>query len=141
MENLAHTLFGLALAQAGLEDASPLATTTLVIASNLPDIDWVMSIGGGSLSYIKYHRGYTHSFIGLVVLAAALVFFLKFVDRRLRLRRDLFRRPIRPWRLFWLACLGGLGHLFLDFTNSYGIRPLIPFSKQWFHGDLIFVAD
>ncbi|HKV38131.1 MAG TPA: metal-dependent hydrolase, partial [Blastocatellia bacterium] len=91
--------------------------------------------------YIKYHRGYTHSFVGLVVLAAALVFFLKFVDRRLRLRRDLFRRPIRPWRLFWLACLGGLGHLFLDFTNSYGIRPLIPFSKQWFHGDLIFVAD
>jgi hypothetical protein len=57
------------------------------------------------------------------------------------MRRDRFGRPIRAWRVFWLACLGGLGHTFMDFTNSYGVRPLLPFSSRWFYGDLAFVAD
>jgi membrane-bound metal-dependent hydrolase YbcI (DUF457 family) len=141
MENLSHTLFGLVLSKAGLEEASPLATTALVISSNLPDIDAIFSARGGSLSYIAYHRGITHSFVGITCLAAILTLALVYVDRRLRLRRDPFFRPARPARIFWISILGGLGHLFLDFTNNYGVRPLLPFSGRWFYGDLIFVAD
>src|SRR5262249_37156164 len=84
---------------------------------------------------------YTHGFVGLAVLAAGLTLLLMFVDRRFRLRRDPFRRPVRPVRIFWLAYLGGLGHAFMDFTNAYGIRPLLPFSNRWFYGDLAFVVD
>ncbi|HKG21495.1 MAG TPA: metal-dependent hydrolase, partial [Blastocatellia bacterium] len=98
MENLAHTLFGLTLAKAGLERVTPLATTTLVISSNLPDADVVMRFRGGALSYLEHHRGLTHSFVGLVALSALLTLFLVYLDRKVRLRRDLFRRPIRPWR-------------------------------------------
>jgi hypothetical protein len=29
----------------------------------------------------------------------------------------------------------------MDFTNVYGVRPLRPFSSQWFYGDLAFVVD
>jgi inner membrane protein len=29
----------------------------------------------------------------------------------------------------------------MDFTNSYGVRPLLPFNNRWFYGDLAFVAD
>jgi inner membrane protein len=29
----------------------------------------------------------------------------------------------------------------MDFTNVYGVRPLVPFSSRWFYGDLIFVVD
>jgi hypothetical protein len=29
----------------------------------------------------------------------------------------------------------------MDFTNSYGVRPLRPFSSRWFYGDLAFVVD
>lgn len=100
-----------------------------------------MRLGGGALSYIEHHRGLTHSFIGLVALSALLTLFLVYLDRKFRLRRDPFRRPIRPWRIFLLAYVGGLGHIFLDFTNSYGVRPLLPFSRRWFYGDIAFVVD
>src|SRR5215469_4342119 len=141
MENLSHTLFGLVLSKAGLEEASPLTTTALVISSNLPDLDSLLGVRSGSLGYIKYHRGITHSFVGITCLAAVLTLALVYVDRRLRLRRDPFFRPARPARIFWISILGGLGHLFLDFTNNYGVRPLLPFNGRWFYGDLIFIAD
>jgi inner membrane protein len=141
MENLTHTLFGLTLAEAGLEAATPLATATLIISSNLPDLDLVAYPTGDALSYIKYHRGLTHSFVGLVVLAVILTWLMILFDRKIRLKGDRFRRPARPTRIFLLALLGGLGHLLLDFTNSYGVRPLLPFDGRWFYGDIVFVAD
>lgn len=141
MENLAHTLLGLSFAKGGLERATPLATTALVISSNLPDIDVLGRLEGGTVSYLENHRGFTHGFVGLAILAVALTLALMFIDRRFRLRRDLFRRPLRPVRIFLLAYLGGLGHTFMDFTNSYGVRPLRPFSSRWFYGDLAFVVD
>ena len=141
MENLAHTLLGLSFAKAGLERATPLATTALVISSNLPDIDVLGRLQGGTVSYLETHRGFTHGFAGLAIVAAALTLALMFIDRRFRLRSDPFRRPLRPVRIFLLAYLGGLGHAFMDFTNSYGVRPLRPFSNRWFYGDLAFVVD
>ena len=141
MENLAHTLLGLSFAKGGLERATPLATTALVISSNLPDIDVFSRLEGGTVSYLQYHRGFTHGFVGLAILAAGLTLALMFIDRRFRLRRDLFRRPLRPVRIFFLAYLGGLGHTFMDFTNVYGVRPLVPFSNRWLYGDLAFVVD
>jgi len=141
MENLTHTLLGLTLAKAGLERATPLATSALVISSNLPDIDVLTRIGGTTGSYLEYHRGITHSFVGLAVLAAALTLLLTWIDRRFRLGRDPFRRPLRAWRIFAISYFGGLMHLLLDFTNVYGVRPLLPFSNRWFYGDLIFVVD
>jgi inner membrane protein len=141
MDNFTHTLLGLAIAKAGLERATPLATTTLVISSNLPDIDVLSRLEGGPVSYIEYHRGLTHGFLGLAVLAAVLTLVLMLLDRRFRLRRDPFRRPLRPGKIFLIAYLGGLGHTFMDFTNNYGVRPLLPFSNRWFYGDLVFVAD
>jgi inner membrane protein len=141
MENLTHTLFGLSLAKIGLERATPLATATLVISSNLPDIDVLPGVRSGALAYIEYHRGFTHSFIGLALLAAALTAILTYVDRKFRLRKDPFSRPVKPARLFYLAYLGGLGHTFMDFTNAYGVRLFEPLSSRWFYGDLVFVAD
>ncbi|MEW6129396.1 MAG: metal-dependent hydrolase [Acidobacteriota bacterium] len=140
MENFTHTLFGLTLAKAGLERATPLATTTLLIASNMPDIDFLMRFRG-TFEDLETHRGITHSFTGVAALAAFLTLILVFLDKRFRLRHDPFRRPIKPLRIFWLAYLGGLLHIFLDYTNNYGVRPLLPFSDRWFYGDFIFVVD
>jgi inner membrane protein len=141
MENLAHTLLGLSLAKAGFERATPLATTALVVSSNLPDLDVLMRFGDGTADYLKYHRGFTHGFVGVAVLAFGLTLVLTYLDRKFRLRRDHRRRPVRPLRIFWIAVLGGLGHAFMDFTNNYGVRPLLPFSNRWFYGDIAFVVD
>ena len=140
MDNLTHTLFGLTLAKTGLEQATPLATATLVIASNLPDIDFVMRVRGAFVD-LETHRGFTHSFVGLFLLAILLTALLVFLDKRFRLRHDIFRRPIRPLRIFALAYLGGLLHVGMDFLNTYGVRPLLPFVDRWFYGDLLFVVD
>src|ERR1051325_7459740 len=140
MDNLTHTLFGLTAAKTGLERVTPLATTTLLIASNLPDIDSAMRMRGTFVD-LETHRGFTHSFVGLLILSLLLTLVLVFLDKRFRLRHDMFRRPIRPLRIFALAYLAGLCHLFMDFPNNYGVRPLLPFSGRWFYGDLVFVVD
>src|SRR5215208_4145855 len=98
MENFAHTLLGLSLAKAGLERATPLATTALVISSNLPDIDVLMRFGDGTADYLEYHRGFTHGFVGTAVLALILTLALTYLDRKFRLRGDLRRRPVKPLR-------------------------------------------
>ena len=141
MDNATHTLLGLSLAKAGFERITPLATAALVISSNLPDIDFVFGLRGGTFEALKQHRGITHSLAGIAVLSAALALVLTLIDRGIRLRSSTFNRPARPISLFWVSCVGMLGHIFMDFTNSYGVRPLLPFSDRWFYGDLIFVVD
>ena len=46
------------------------------------------------------------------------------------------------FRMLFLASLAGLGsHALLDYTNSYGIRPFLPFDGRWFAADLVFIVD
>ena len=60
MDNLTHSLTGLMLSRAGLNRFYPRATLLLVIAANIPDIDFV-AIARGPLYYFEQHRGITHS--------------------------------------------------------------------------------
>ena len=71
VENVAHTLTGLALARTGLGRVSPLATTAIVLGANLPDIDLLWSLPS-ELHYLHAHRGWTHSLFGGVVGSLAL---------------------------------------------------------------------
>src|SRR4029078_9230702 len=32
-------------------------------------------------------------------------------------------------------------HPLLDWTNNYGVRPLLPWSGRWFYGDLVYIVD
>jgi inner membrane protein len=51
-------------------------------------------------------------------------------------------KPDPRWGLLYLyACLGGLVHILLDFTNSYGVRPLMPFSYRWHSWDIVNIYD
>ena len=68
MDNLTHTLTAVALSHAGLHRKTRFATLTLIVAANLPDID-IVSRFWGSTTYLKYHRGITHSILGVTVLA------------------------------------------------------------------------
>jgi inner membrane protein len=136
MDNLTHTLFGLALAKTGLERTTPGATAALLIGANFPDIDLVTLLGG-SIGYLKYHRGITHSLVGIVVVAVILAGMLYFAYRR--------RIGALPQARYWVLCLMALvgtgSHFVLDYTNSYGIRPFLPFSSRWYAADLVFIID
>ena len=46
-----------------------------------------------------------------------------------------------PARGLAVAALGAFSHLFLDWWNSYGVRPFYPWDKSWYYGDLVFIVD
>lgn len=140
MENLCHTFAGAALAKAGLERMTPLALPTLLVSANLPDID-VVTMLHGQLTYLEYHRGVTHSILGVIVLSIGLTLLVTGYDRWIRRRRHPDAEPTRPSRVLLLSLIGTASHPLLDFTNNYGIRPFAPWDNTWYYGDLVFIVD
>ncbi|HYY95443.1 MAG TPA: metal-dependent hydrolase [Pyrinomonadaceae bacterium] len=139
MDNLTHSLVGLAAAKAGLERVSPYATLICVAAANLPDID-IVTLAEGPAAYLANHRGITHSLAGALALALALpVLFV--VGERLfaRLRG---RKPRARFKgLLICSLLLVASHPLLDWTNSYGLRPFLPWDGRWVYGDLLYIID
>jgi inner membrane protein len=106
------------------------ATAAVTLGAVLPDADHVVSLVGGSEMYVRFHRGLSHSLLGVTVssLLVALLFarFGTWKDRK---------------RLFLLTLLGQLSHIVLDLLNAYGTQVLQPFSDARFSLDLLFVVD
>jgi inner membrane protein len=140
MDNLAHTLAGAALAEAGLKRKTALATPTLMIAANLPDIDALVSFAGSDAA-LYFRRGITHGVLAWLVLPAALAGVMIAWDRYVRRRRRPDAEPVKIGALFALSYLGLLTHPFLDWLNTYGVRLLMPFDGRWFYGDTLFIVD
>jgi inner membrane protein len=136
MDNITHTLVGAALAEAGLKRWTPLASATLMIGANFPDLDIVTGLFG-TLPYLEHHRGITHALAALPPLAALLAG-LVYLFARWRGGRYAGAR-FGP--LFALSLLAILTHPLLDYTNSYGWRPFQPWSDRWYYGDTAFVVD
>lgn len=140
MEPVTHFLTGACLGRAGLNRRTALATATLTLAAEAPDLDVLGSVKG-SLFGFAHHRGFTHSFLGLVPVSGVVVGLI-YVIWRLRGRKT--RNPDLPPRwgvLFLYAYLAGLTHILLDYTNNYGVRPFWPCSEKWYSRDIVFIAD
>ena len=61
-----------------------------------------------------------------------------------RMRGRKLSNPNLPPRwglLFLYACLAGVSHILLDFTNNYGVRPFWPFSEKWYSWDIVFIFE
>ncbi|HYO47910.1 MAG TPA: metal-dependent hydrolase, partial [Gemmatimonadota bacterium] len=71
MDNVSHSLAGWALSRAVGPRRPPGTTLALVLASNLPDIDIVLEARSDA-AYLLFHRGLTHSLVGLVILPLVL---------------------------------------------------------------------
>lgn len=138
MDNLCHSLVGMALGRAGLAKRTPLAMSTLVIANNLPDID-VGVFMTGTLA-MSFRRGWTHGVLAQVTLPIVLTGAMLLYDRYYRRKSSPDNRA-NAGQLLLLSYLGVLLHVFMDFTNSYGVRLLMPFSERWFYGDALYIVD
>lgn len=137
MDNLCHSLIGMAMSRAGLNKRTALATSTLVIANNLPDID--VGVFATSTLAMSFRRGWTHGVLAQATLPIALTAAMLVYDRyRTRKSPD---DVVRPGQILLLSYLGVLLHVFMDFTNSYGVRLLMPFSERWFYGDALYIVD
>jgi inner membrane protein len=139
MDNLAHTLTGLAIAEAGLRRKTALGATTLAIAANLPDIDALIYLFGDGIDALAFRRGWTHGILAMVVLPVMLAGVMRAMTR---LRAPKTNAPATSWK--WLIALSAIGvwsHPLLDLLNTYGVRLLMPFSNRWFYGDALFIID
>jgi inner membrane protein len=139
VENVAHSLVGLLGAKAGLDRLSPGATSACVIAANLPDADIIAGLGG-KWFLLQHHRGITHSILGVLVLPILLTSLYSLGDFLVSRIRPSKPR-VRFWHLLLVTFLMGATHPILDWTNNYGIRPLLPWDGRWFYGDLVFIVD
>ena len=138
MDPITHTMVGAAMARAGLDRGGtlPLAATTLMLAANAPDIDiFVMYLG--SYAGLAFRRGWTHGPIALVMLPLLLTALVLAWDRLVRRRgeRGASRAPMAAGATLLIASIGVVSHPALDWLNTYGIRLLMPFSREWFYGD------
>jgi inner membrane protein len=140
MDGLTHSLVGLASAKAGLERFSPYSATVCILSANAPDIDVVSFFFGGQWVLLQNHRGITHSIIGTLSLGLLIPSILFGLERAIARWR---KRPprIRYRGLVLASLIAGATHPLMDWTNNYGVRPLLPWNGTWFYGDLVFIID
>ncbi|HHW07723.1 MAG TPA: metal-dependent hydrolase [Clostridia bacterium] len=131
MDPITHGLLGLGVASFSgqpLSLHSPVYLSAL-LGSLAPDFDLVMQLKG-DLTYLKHHRGVSHSIpgsafiVGLITVPLALAF------------------PEVPfWTLFLWGWLGALSHCFIDIFNSYGSELLWPLYRRKISVNLLNIFD
>jgi inner membrane protein len=150
MEPVTHFLTGACIGRAGLNRKTAYATLAAVLAAEAADIDVLWGLAG-PVEELKHHRGITHTFIAVPVVAAAVVGMVWIFDRWRERRRShkanaLNQNANAPPAVHWgwlylTAVISALSHLLLDWTNNYGLRPFYPFNPRWYAGNLVFIAE
>ncbi|GEM_PF-159082 len=139
MDNLTHSLVGLAISKSGLERLSPYATAVCILAANAPDTDVITAIGGRWFS-LEHHRGITHSIVGVIAIAITLPVLFWLGDGAIAAWRKR-KAKANLAGLFICSLIATVSHPLLDWTNNYGVRPFLPFNGQRFYGDMVFILD
>ena len=119
---------------------TPLATVTLVLAANAPDID-VFSYMRGEYFALAFRRGITHGWPALLVLPFLVTGLVLLYDLAVRRRLKPGAAPARARPLLVLSLVGVLTHPALDWMNTYGMRWALPFGDAWTYGDSLFIVD
>jgi membrane-bound metal-dependent hydrolase YbcI (DUF457 family) len=141
LDNVTHTLFAVTVGRTALGRAGRGTTAALVLASNIPDIDIVTALRGGTANYMHWHRGPTHGPIGVVALgfvSAAIVW------QGLRWRPSRLKAPAPDatfLMLFSMSMIMIALHLLMDLPTSYGMRILSPFDWHWYAFDWLPIID
>jgi inner membrane protein len=140
LEPITHFLTGAVLARAGFNRKTALATATMTLAAEAPDLD-VFSGFKGPVYGFAHHRGFTHSFLGLILTSALVTGFMYLVWLLRGRRTNIPGLPPRWGLLFLFAYIAGLSHILLDYTNNYGVRPYWPFWEKWYSWDIVFIVE
>src|SRR2546422_11020861 len=114
------------MGRAGLNRKTALATATLTLAAEAPDLDVIGNFKGPVFGF-AHHRGFTHSFLGIVLVSAVGVGFL-YLLLRVRGRQTNDPHPPPRWGVpFLYSFLSGLPHIFLAFSYNHCVRPFLSF--------------
>jgi inner membrane protein len=159
MEPISHFLTGACMGRAGLNRKTAYATLAAVLAAEAADVDILWGFAG-PVEGLKHHRGITHTFWAVPLLAGVVTGAIWLFHRWSERRRDrkvtapvqngsflqnkgapAQCQPIHWGWLYTTAFLSALSHLLLDWTNNYGLRPFFPFNPHWYAGSFMFIAE
>ena len=145
MEPVTHILTGACLARTGLNRKAAYTTLVMAVAAEFPDVDTLWSLRGPVVSF-QHHRGITHTLLGIPFEAALLVMgaygLHRWRERRAGSGQRAFTAAPPRWDvLYGFAMLALLSHLWLDYTNNYGLRPFFPFNPRWYAASITFIFD
>jgi inner membrane protein len=154
MEPVTHFLTGACIGRAGFNRKTAYATLAAVLAAEAADLDIFWGFAG-PVEGLKHHRGITHTFWAVPVIAGVVVGAIWLIDRIRTPRAPSFSlapadekgaialspQPIHWGWLYLTALIAALSHLLLDWTNNYGLRPFFPFNPRWYAGSFMFIAE
>ena len=157
MEPITHFLTGACIGRAGLNRKTAYATLAATLAAEAADIDILWGLRG-PVDELQHHRGITHTFIAVPVVAGVVVSAIWLLHRWSESRRKrklaamtfrpgepvpprLQQKPVHWGWLYASAFIAALSHLLLDWTNNYGLRPFFPFNPRWYAGSFMFIAE
>ena len=133
MDSFTHITLGACLGDALLgKTIGKKAMFLGAFVHSLPDIDFLSVLWLNPSSYLLAHRGFTHSFLFILLLTPILTFCAhKFYKLN----------SIRPinWNLFFGTLL--FIHLIIDSFNNYGTGWFEPFSHKRISFNTVYVAD
>jgi inner membrane protein len=129
MDTITHGIAGSALTRSLTGRSGARAALLLgAAASMFPDCDFLFT--HDKLSYLRNHRGWTHSFVALPVFALGLAL----------IGGLLFRKARLP--ALWLFCAAGIAsHIVLDWITSFGTMFFVPLSRARYALDWVFILD
>lgn len=137
MDSGTHLVVGLGLAGLAYVDPVVAADTSVatavligtVLGSQAPDADTLLRFKSNA-SYIKHHRGTSHSLPALGIWTVLITFMLSLFFTNLPLLHVGF----------WVFIAVAL-HIFSDLFNTYGTQALRPFSSKWISWNIIHIFD
>ena len=108
-----------------------------------PDVDvFADAFSHDPLAIARYHRGFTHSFLGLPIFAAALAWLTRLFFRWCAAKRGRENWAPPSFALLFAIYVAGIAsHILLDGLTNFGTRILNPFSKERVAWDFLFIID
>jgi inner membrane protein len=162
MEPVTHFLTGACLSRAGFNRKTAYATLAAVLAAEAADVDILWGLRG-PVDELKHHRGITHTFWAVPVVAGVVVGAVGLLHLWREKRRHraatvstrgddltqnaktpstpLAAQPVHWGWLYLTACIAALSHILLDWTNNYGVRPFFPLNPHWYAGSFMFIIE
>jgi inner membrane protein len=131
MDPITHAIIGAGIYALSGGDISIIQPALLgcVAGSMVPDLDIIAKVRN-DYYYLKYHRGSSHSFAGILLLSILTTAAIGLIFGSI----DFF--PVFAWTF-----AGAFLHVFFDIFNSYGAQILWPFSRKKYSLSLLGIFD
>jgi inner membrane protein len=134
MDSLTHIALGAVIGEAKLgREVGYKAALWGAAISTFPDLDVLLNPFLDSALQLRFHRGFTHSFLFLFIASPVFGWLIHRIHSK---KHDVGWKPW-AWVAFWTL----VSHILIDVTTSYGTQIFEPFSSYPATTDSMFIID